>query len=197
MVKTVLPFEIHLTVDSLPLHRQDAFVNFCFQNDAKPLFIQLSKGDFINQPMLGKVVHCYNLNDVLSISNNLSSKLLADNFEVKRLKIEIPSECADLIQFDSGFTQYFEWHGKVNYINTALLLQICETHKAHISSNSLKNEEGFRFITLREFGTKEQFERRVINITTAINKGWNMIKQESEYCIYDNNHFLDSGWLPQ
>ena len=76
-------------------------------------------------------------------------------------------------------------------------MQICNTHRAHLSSNSLKNEDNLRFITLREFGTKQQFESRVQNILNALHKGWDIIKQESEYCIYDNNVFLDNGWLPQ
>jgi hypothetical protein len=57
---------------------------------------------------------------------------------------------------------------------------------------------GFRFITLREFGTKLEFENRVNELTKDLKKGnWTIFKQEAEYCIYDNNSFLDTGWLPQ
>jgi hypothetical protein len=64
--------------------------------------------------------------------------------------------------------------------------------------NSLKNESNNRFITLREFGTKLEFENRVNELTKDLKKGnWTIFKQEAEYCIYDNNSFLDTGWLPQ
>lgn len=197
MFEIDIPFEIHLTVNTVAADRHQAFMNFCLANNAKPLLIQLSKGSFIHQPMLGKVVNGNKLSDILLYANELSGKLTADNFAIKRLKIEVPAEYADAIKLESDFENYFEWHGKVNYINVAGLMQICNAHRAHLSSNSLKNEDNLRFITLREFGTKQQFESRVQNILNALHKGWDIIKQESEYCIYDNNVFLDNGWLPQ
>ncbi|AYL95660.1 hypothetical protein [Mucilaginibacter celer] len=193
-----IPFEIHITVDTFALQQQQFFINLCLANNSKPLFIQLSKGDHVYQPMLGTVIMTNDITAALWLANMLSDKLAANNFMAKRLKIEIPAEYAGTLLLESDFRKYFEWHAKVNYVNVDRLMQICAVHRAHLSSNSLKNEDDLRFITLREFGTRQQFENRVQDIiNTLLHEGWNIIKQESEYCIYDNNVFLDNGWLPQ
>ncbi|NUN99434.1 MAG: hypothetical protein HUU01_02325, partial [Saprospiraceae bacterium] len=99
--------------------------------------------------------------------------------------------------YSPDFDKYFEWHCKINYIQIEELLGVCEKHKVHLSLNSLKNETNVRFITLREFGAKWTFGQRIAVVLSDLQKGgWTVLKQQSEYCIYDNNNFLDNGWLP-
>lgn len=194
-----IPFEIHITTSNLTKSREKDFINFCHNVNAKPLMIELSKGKFIKQPMFSKVVHSNNIDNILSISTQLSKSLALQNFNIERLKIEIPAESYNLFEdYKSTFLNYFEWHGKINYIQTDDLNKLCKTHQVHLSLNSLKNENDKRFITLREFGTKLEFDNRVEGLKKdLINGNWTIFKQEAEYCIYDNNNFLDAEWLPQ
>lgn len=199
MLDTKIPFEIHITTDSLTLNRQTEFIDFCVTKDAKPLMIELAKGEFINQPMFSKVVYSNNFDNILLIATDISKSLNFQNFSVKRLKIEIPSGNSELFEnYSTRFNKYFEWHCKIHYTKTDKLLVLCEKHKVHLSLNSLSNESNIRFITLREFGTKLEFEHRIMALSNDLQNGsWTILKQQSEYCIYDNNDFLDNGWLPQ
>lgn len=199
MLEKEIPFEIHITIDSLKINYRQDFVEFCQKKEAKPLFIELSQGDFVHQPMLSKVVCSKNFDEILEFSSELSRELEILNFHVKRLKIEVPSVNWSLFQnFSTKFEKYYEWHCKIDFIRKDELLKMCEKHKVHLSLNSLKNDISTRFITLREFGTNQQFESRISAISKDLEKQKRVInKQQSEYCIYDNNTFLDNGWLPQ
>lgn len=199
MLDTEIPFEIHITTDFLASNRQKEFIDFCISREAKPLMIELSKGEFINQPMFNKVIYSNELGNILSIATELSKSLDSQNFRVKRLKIEIPANNSDLFkEYSTNFDKYFEWHCKINYTQTDRLIELCEKHKVHLSLNSLRNETNQRFITLREFETKHKFEKRISALLDDLNNGmWEVLKQQLEYCIYDNNNFLDNGWLPQ
>jgi hypothetical protein len=197
-LQPTIPFEIHLTVESLNTDGQEKFAEFCLKHDAKPLLIELARGDNMQQPMLTKVIYTESLDDVLKISTRYSNLLRQNSFKVNRLKIETMPEYATL--FDDGeagtFAKYYEWHGKINYERPVELLALCEKHKAHLSINALKNTPNIRFITLREFGDNNTFNTRIKELTTDITAGgWQLLKQQSEYCIYDNNCFLDNGWL--
>jgi hypothetical protein len=64
--------------------------------------------------------------------------------------------------------------------------------------NALKKAGNYRFITLREYGSKTIFEERVENITASVaTAGWPLVKEVAEFCVYDNNIYLDKGWLPE
>ncbi len=191
------PFELHLTIQDLPVGKIDAFIQCCMQLDAKPLLIELARGAYIHQPMLNKVIHAPSLQAAIDAADALSQSLRAKNFRLKRLKIEIPASHADgWTDVQDGFTPYFEWHGKLAYTNTKALLDLCIAHQAHLSLNALKKENDTRFVTLREPGGRGVFEARVQQLTAQLAQGgWPIIKQQAEYCIYDNNILLDNGWL--
>jgi hypothetical protein len=194
-----IPFEIHITIGDLPISREQAFIAACQEQAAKPLIIELSQGEHMHQPMLSKVIYAEGLGEVLDHAKDISQDFSSQDFSVQRLKIEVPSFHHELFSNeDSSFERYFEWHGKIELREKAQLLSLCEVHKVHLSRNSLKNEAQIRFVTLREFGTQQHFERRLQTLTQALTQGgWPIIKQQAEYCIYDNNTFLDAGWLPQ
>ncbi|MCE7995245.1 MAG: hypothetical protein HEP71_24925 [Roseivirga sp.] len=194
-----IPFEIHLTTEGLPAVREEEFIRHCESVGAKALLIELSRGSHVQQPMLSTVVHSNSLLSVLSEANELSSDLARKGFGSKRLKIEIPAYHAHLFaKNESTFDRYFEWHGKIRYTNTDMLQTLCLKHKVHLSINSLKSATGFRFITLREYGTQQVFEERIHQLLEDFEKQKLTIdKQQAEFCIYDNNSFLDEGWLPQ
>jgi hypothetical protein len=199
LLSNQIPFEIHITISALSTETRAAFEDFCHKNNVKPLLIELSQGETISQPMLSKLTYATALADILLKANHLTYLLQADGFVVKRLKMEVPfNQHTRFAKQSSTFLKYFEWHGKVKYTNVAALYSLCEKHKAHLSVNALTNRTDERFITLREFGPANLFQQRIIEICRQLTEGgWGIIKQESEYCIYDNNTHLDNGWLPQ
>lgn len=197
MLTENIPFEIHITTNDLSTNRQEEFIHFCNSIEAKPIMIELLKGDFVKQPMFSKIIASNSIPDVLSISKGIIKKMDQQNFLAKRLKIEVPSEKSVLFKnYNTDFEKYFEWHCKINYKQKDKLLSLCSKHKAHLSLNSLRNEADIRFITLREFGDLSKFEERITNLINDLKLGqWTLLKQQSEYCVYDNNIFLDNGWL--
>lgn len=198
MFTSEIPFELHITTSPVAKGEIDDFVSFCNTHGAKPLLIELARGEYIAQPMMNKVILVHSLNEALLSATGLSEQLNANNWKVQRLKIEIPAYHSE--QWNAGehaFEPYFEWHGKIKGDPTPELLGFCQQHRAHLSLNALKIEDNFRFITLREFESKVVFQQRVDCITGSLMAaGWPLIKDVSEFCVYDNNVYLDKGWLP-
>lgn len=197
MSEITIPFEIHLTTGNLTIDRKNVFLELCEEQKVKPLMIELAKGKYIHQPMISKVLLANNIDAVLTASEILAMALVRKQFKVERLKIEVPAENFGLFQeYNPAFQKYFEWHGKVDYIRTELLIEMCCKHNAHLSMNALSNQHDKRYITLREYGSKQEFDQRIVHLIDALQMGnWTLFKQESEYCIYDNNDYLDTNWL--
>jgi hypothetical protein len=197
MFASEIPFELHITTSPLLVKEIHDFVSFCLIHEAKPLLIELARGEYIAQPMMNKVIIVHSLDDALLAATGLSAQLHANNWKVQRLKIEIPAYHAEKWNVEHAFKPYFEWHGKIKGNVTPELLGFCQQHRAHLSLNALKKEDNYRFITLRESGSKEVFQQRVDRIAGSLTAaGWPLIKDVSEFCVYDNNVYLDKGWLP-
>jgi hypothetical protein len=194
-LKARIPFEVHITIEDLLKGEEQTFIKFCKKQNAKPLLIELDRGEFVKQPMYSKVIHSVSLEEVLNLITEDKKIFDEHNLKVRRVKIEIPFNDSHLI--DTGnFPAYFEWHGKVIYQNSKSLLQLCKEHKAHLSSNALKEDNSTRFVTLRE-NDKEKYKQRVDTLIEDLKSGgWNISKNEWEFCIYDTNILLDNGWLP-
>jgi hypothetical protein len=191
-------FEIHLTTGgTLTPAALAAFVAACGQLQAKPLLIELARGACPTQPMLGKVVHQPDLAAALAVAAADSAYLRQHGLPTTRIKIETDARYPQLATPAAGpsFAPYFEWHGKVPYQYQAALLALCKRHGAHLSANALRGESATRFVTLREFGSAAEFERRVVALATDLHQRWPLLKQESECCLYDSNQALDAGWL--
>jgi len=191
------PFELHITIHDLPAGREDAFIDCCAALAGKPMMIELSRGDYIHQPMLNKVVYATSLAGALADARFLSTLLEAEAFPVKRVKIEVPATASGQdFEFAPDFRPYFEWHGKVKYERADTLLALCTAHQVHLSLNALKKDQDTRFVTLREFGSATLFDQRIRKLISALDAGnWPVIKQQAEYCVYDDHVILDKGWL--
>ncbi len=195
-----IPFELHLTTNDLLNEEIPRFKNLCKKISGKPLIIELSRGKISKQPMFNKVIKCESPEQALKNAGDYVKEFIKANFPVKRLKIEIPIEfstCVNPLEHNLSQT-YFEWHGKIKPEEIKQLSTLCLKHKVHLSRNSIKKEDSTKFLTLREYGTKETFQNRIENLIKDLEENTGTIyKNESEYCVYDNNIFLDEGWLAE
>lgn len=190
-----ISFEIHITVELPNSADVNTFTQICSEVGGKSLLIELAKGENPQQLMMSKCVFKENLEKVLEICKDDCAIFALKGFFPNRVKIEVDFNFADLFP-EKSRRKYFEWHGKIELEFYEKLLEICRKHTAHISKNSLKGESGFRFITLRENGEKSIFENRVFSLIEDLQKyGWEIVKQESEFCVFDSNISLDKGWL--
>lgn len=199
MLQQTIPFELHLTIKPLNNDLIDSFVASCTMLDAKPILIELAQGEHLQQPMFTKLIHCKALSEAQSEATAYQRILKQSNFEVRRMKIEIPANQynATVWETNSTSTPYFEWHGKISFERQEELLLLCERHRVHLSLNALKDAQEVRFVTLREYGTKKQFQTRVDQLILSLSEqGWPIHKQQAEYCLFDDNVTLDLGWLP-
>lgn len=198
MAALTIPFEIHITVEKLTESQSGLFTRICRDQAGKPVFIELSRGDFRHQPMFSKVLHENDLEAVLVRSEQYALLFRHAGFVPKRLKIEVPFDDAQTLEAgsDDAGERYYEWHGKVPYERVERLLKLCEAHQVHMSRNALKDSENLRFITLREYGSADVFKKRVKLLNEALREdGRPVSKQHFEYCIFDTNSCLDKGWL--
>ncbi|MFB6455384.1 hypothetical protein ACE38W_08950 [Chitinophaga sp. Hz27] len=197
-MKTSYPilFEVHLTISEITQERIASFSDCCNRLSARPLLIELSKGACMQQPMLYAVLPTNSYSEVLTQCNSYRESLVANNFPVKRSKIEIPVDHAFSWIDDGDYPPYFEWRGKIDYIKPDELMRLCELYNVRLSQNALRNDSENRFITLREYSDEILFQARVKAVRNTLAKGgWALQKQQSEYCIYDTNISLDEGWL--
>lgn len=195
-----LPFEVHLTVVNTPGTDIQRFVSLCQEIGAKPLLIELSRGNHTQQLMLSKLLLSDQLDTVLKTSKDYDCLLSQQAYRTSRLKIELPLQYSEIYRANTSAMPglYYEWHGKVNLSRNKDLLSLCESHGAHLSRNSLKNEQGMRFITVRELDSKAVFLDRIEALQKDLKDGaWDIVRQQFEYCVFDDNCVLDQGWLSQ
>ncbi|PSK92694.1 hypothetical protein [Taibaiella chishuiensis] len=193
-----IPFELHLTVVPLAAEQETAFAGYCRQLLAKPMIIELAQGQSRHQPMLNKIVYMKSLDQALAAAHSLAGQLRAAGYPVTRIKIEVPATDASLFQNGKlPATHYFEWHGKINYEAQAALPVLCHDHKVHLSRNTLKHDPGRRFLTLRVYDTEAVFNEKIAALHKDLHQqGIGLIKEQAEYCLYDDHEKLDAGWLP-
>ncbi|TNE79885.1 MAG: hypothetical protein EP332_09005 [Bacteroidetes bacterium] len=191
-------FESHITLSKLERNELDNFITFCKNIHGKPLWIELSRGDFIQQPMLNLLSKQSQISGALNESRRHSNSLIERGWEVERIKIEIPF--SDLNRYLTSHAQhnviYHEWHGKIQLHSRIELEKVCERNGVHLARNALKLNEQIHFITLREFASPELFQLRLKQLKLDLESGpWPLLKEQAESCVFDSNLYLDHGWL--
>jgi hypothetical protein len=195
-----IPFEIHLTTKNLSNEQISDFESICNDLKGKAILIELSRGKVAKQPIFTKTLELQTSQMALVNAKKYAAQFTNNNFPISRVKIEIPYQFVNKTQISKKNNQktYFEWHGKIKPLEIKNLSQVCEKHAVHLSKNSLKGEENKKFLTMREYGTKELFEQRLNKLKkNLMNSGGILYKEETEYCIYDSNVILDEGWLSE
>lgn len=194
---TEILFELHLTSMDLAHEQLASFEEACVSCGGKSLVIELGGREIARQPMAAIVKKLAGSNDAIEAAHAYAGRFNELGFPVHRIKIEVPAENAQqvTVSTDGDFKPYYEWHGKVSYQQPEILSGICAAHSAHLSANALSTDKTTRFITVREFGSYDVFAQRVQQLTTALLPQWPVLKQQFEYCIYDNKISLDKEWM--
>ncbi len=175
--------------------------------DLKCLHIILDRGDVSSQPMLTRRASG-KLTDEIGTALRLKELLIADGFQVIRIKIEaapwnedVPRSSAEII--NPSTEKYFEKHIRILINSQAEHTELLETvkrHAAHLSRNALRQDsEGFeeRFVTQRNWSIGYSESRQKLNELLQEIRALNypVIDVEEEYVIYDTNLKIDAGWI--
>lgn len=190
-------FQFHVTMSDFSVKEKETFVKICEKEEIKPLLIKLPQGIYLKQPMYTKLIKQKSLeNSILEIEKT-NSIFKLNNFYPIRIKSEVNAEDSDYFNktYLPNFTPYYEWHCKILAENISLITNICKKYDGHLSENSLEENQNKKFITVREYGAKENFYKNVSKMyNTLIEHNIKIFKQKFEYCIYDTKIDLDKGW---
>lgn len=190
--------EVHLTTHGLSKKGIVEFVEFCTRNEYKPIIIELNEGDIQQQPMISKVIDSCIPIEIHNKIKEIEQTFLANNFPILRTKVEVPINLSYLSKsiFPDYKGQYGEWHAKIKLNNIEELEELKNDKRFKVSNSSLRGEKLRRFITYRHYTHLDQFESYVANIRNSIKfKGYEIVKEEFEYCIFDSNKLIDKGWI--
>ena len=107
--------ELHITSNALTNNELGLFEEFCHSIKAKPIIIELSKGENKQQPMISKVIACLNKESLKKEVATLVNNFKSNGYEVKRIKMEVaPWDKINAEKiFGKNSSNYFEWHGKI------------------------------------------------------------------------------------
>lgn len=186
-------YEIHLTVAAIATSAWQAFEQRLTSLGGKAMVIELARGDTPLQPMLtlGKTGK---LDEVIRFAHTLSDDLSRFGYQVLRCKIEQDANAGR-----EGAHHYFEWHGRVEVLETdrLRLAEACQEYGGHLSHNAIRGSNK-RYVTVRETDDYRQLALRVAELRAAMGEqDWEVSKRQWERVVYDSNLALDSGWLEQ
>lgn len=196
-------YEIHVTVAE---GREDheRFRGLCEGLDAKDLLIQMPYGKHQLQ-MMTNSDYVGSIEGAFAEMEGISRALIKGGFEISRQKIEtlVTSKHAPQTDEEAVGTsgKYFEYHVDIP-INSAYeskkLEEITIRHGAHLSRNLKKNvARAEEIATIRHYELGRMSSWGILKAFTNDLK-LNSISIKSimpEYCIYDSNPSLDSGWV--
>ena len=192
-----MEFQFHVTFENFDLDKDKCFIKLCLNESVKPLLIVLPKGNYVNQPMFTKLVTHSELENALSEAKQTINLFQSERYKLARVKAEIPPENAGKIEIASDFAPYYEWHCKIclpNAKEESVVSKLCFELGEHLSRNFLDKDKGEKFVTVRD-NDKIQFNKKVQNLYENLLKcSIEIEKQKFEYCIFDTNLELDSGW---
>ncbi len=200
-------FEAHITVSARSEEDLRRFRAFCEAASVKCIFIELGRGAEPFQPMTASYHHG-TLRHALEEARGMVRALVAEGFDVTRLKLEALGKNRDIPEDDATAraqpANYFEFHVKVllpsGDTGVDALRARCEKHGAHLSRNARKTRaDGVseRFVTLRVYGLgRANADARFSALLEDLaGTGLRLTQRLREWTVYDSNHGLDRGWL--
>lgn len=204
---TPYPYEIHITVQSVP--NGNAFKRWCEELGVKPIMLALqSQSNGMLTDVMTSSVVIGTLEDAHIESRRIESGLREHGLCTMRRKIETVPWNPMITETAQGPSNYFESHiaitvkkhnGKLPKATKASLAELCHSLDLHLSANQFKNDETHvvYMSTLREFGTTyEAFEVRTTAAIDSLTKaGYDIGRSRIEYAVWDSNVDHDDAWM--
>lgn len=205
---TPYPYEIHITVDTVP--NGNAFKRWCQELNVKPIMLALqSQSNGMLTDVMTSSVVIGTLEDAHIESRRIESGLRAFGVSTIRRKIETVPWNPMIVETEPGPSNYFESHIAISvkkYKNNKLpkatkahLANVCRDLGLHLSANQFKNDETavVYMATLREFGTTyEAFKARTdLVVEDLMHVRYDVLKTVTEYAVWDSNTQHDDKWM--
>lgn len=193
-----MKIELHITCHALHNDEIEIFEDFCYTINAKPIVILLRQGVCVQQPMISKLLDCSTREELRQEVNFIIKAFRKNDYEIIRVKMEVPPwECENAIRmFRKEEDNYFEWHGKIHLEDEIQIVPLLAKCSGHLSRNILKKNPRAKFITIRDYTTKESIMDKISSLKKGLLKRKiSLIKEELEYCVFDSNISLDNGWI--
>lgn len=204
---TPYPYEIHITVQSVP--NGNAFKRWCEELGVKPIMLALqSQSNGMLTDVMTSSVVVGTLEDAHIESRRIESGLRVHGLCTMRRKIETVPWNPMITETVAGPSNYFESHIAISvkkYSNKlpadtkSKLAEVCHSLDLHLSANQFKNdaESVVYMATLRQFGTTyDDFKDRTNAAIESLEINmYNVIKSVTEYAVWDSNVDHDSAWM--
>lgn len=187
-------FEVHITVEP---HDVSKWEKLCGTLKIKPLFIELSNGEYPRQLMCAATVNG-NFEDLGDYISKLVEAILKDGFRIVRIKPECPLDSANLIKPRA----YYECHLKI-LIPPSRVQEVREAGRkagVYISRNLIGNKDNLEkwYLTCRVHkGSAARAARRFNKVLESVKKYLPVERMDKECVIYDSNEAIDGGWIPK
>ena len=202
------PIEIHITVKLENTESaKRGFLDACKSNQGKAIWIELDKGETINQPMYGVRLNSTAEEYIKRIESLVD--VFNQNFLVNRVKIEAGPKNMNIPKSsdeakDEPIDCYFEHHVELRLDVGADLEKLksdLSRYSGYVSRNAFKieTETGThtRFVTQRflNLGDGEADDKLAELISYVEDENIEIASVEREYNIFDSNFNLDNGWM--
>lgn len=188
--------ELQLTCGALHESQIPLFVVLCEQIGLRPLLIDHGgNGSGEHRPQRQPSATAWlraDLEEAKAEAMALAQWLARAGMAVLGVKVDAAVQEADRLD---RADQYFEWRGKLRQPGDLPALQrVCEAHGAWLSRDSLREEAGNCFVTLRSREPLAEFTSRVAALTGQLQRdGWPLLKQGSEICLHDSRELSAAG----
>jgi hypothetical protein len=183
-------YELHVTVQP---ERVLDFAKFCEAIKAKPLYIQLNRGEHKDQLMLAATHMLQDDGEALAWAHDFADVVIKPHFSITRVKLE-----SRLVE---GPNEYYEAHWKLDF-KYDIPYWMCETkkfladHPELLFSRNLFDTR-IHYLSQRIYGSEDHLAASTTFNTSgvAINfGGLPLVKTHYERAVYDSNPSIDAGW---
>lgn len=198
-------FEIHITINCDNNDELNLFLECCKKNNIKPIIIELSNGDYVRQVMTSSFIVGNYKDEIIEKTKQVVNKLFENTklySKIMRVKIESLARNPGVPLDNNAETdKYFEFHYKISISNPEdyeYVKTMIKKYDGRLSRNAFKNMETNKhyFITKRVHNSGQNYaldQYNELNDVLTIN-GYQPIKSEAEFVVFDSNYNLDSGW---
>lgn len=196
--------EYHVTVD--PENNYINLWSYTKNNDCKLIYACSKTGEFPNQYMISKFSNKKSFEEMISKLTSIKEKISNEGIKIVRSKIELMMSCEGVpktkVDYDNLVSKlphkpYFEFHVKFNDADYDTVHEICKKYEQTAISVNICGHTKNILLTIRRYTFFEEAVKdkdEILNYFKSIGYKFKEDIQQ-EFCIYDDNVELDSGWL--